>query len=71
MSGLFGPNEVALMQRIVDLAAADLGITDENEKALIEARTIALAERGKWDFDLLMAHAKGNIQSAEQDCPPS
>jgi hypothetical protein len=61
MSSAFDPNELMVLQRIVELAAADLGIIDEKEKATIAARVIAVAERGEWDFDLLLAHAKGAI----------
>jgi hypothetical protein len=60
MSGAFGPNELTLLQRIVELAAAELGIIDEEEKSLIAARAIAVAERGEWDFDVLLSHARGN-----------
>jgi hypothetical protein len=60
MTGSFSPDELSVLQRIVELAAAELGITDEKEKSLIAARAIAVAERGEWDFELLMSHAKGN-----------
>lgn len=64
MGGSFDPSELMLLQRIVDLAAADLGIIDEKEKSIIAERVIAAAMRGEWDFDFLMAHAKGNISQA-------
>jgi hypothetical protein len=59
MTGCFSPNELTVLQRIVELAAAELGITDEKEKSLIAVRAIAVAERGEWNFDLLLSHAKG------------
>jgi hypothetical protein len=64
MSNSFDPNELMLLQRIVELAAADLGIDDDERRSLIASRVVAAAERGEWDFDLLMAHAKGKISHA-------
>lgn len=64
MSCSFDSNELTVLQRIVDLAVADLGIHDEKEKSLIAARVIAAAKRGEWDFDLLLAQAKANISHA-------
>jgi hypothetical protein len=61
MGGSFDSTELALFQRIVDLAALDLGILDEREKSLIAARVMLAAEQGKRDFDSLMAHAKRSI----------
>ena len=46
MSGSCDPAQLALLQRVVDLAVADLGILDENEKAIIAAR--ALSARVTW-----------------------
>jgi hypothetical protein len=62
MNGAFSPNELAVLQRITDLAAAELGVLNEEEKSVIAARVIAVAERGEWDFELLLSHAKGNAQ---------
>jgi hypothetical protein len=64
MGGYFDSTELALFQRIVDLAAADLGIVGEKEKSLIASRVMAAAEQGKRDFDTLMAHAMGKIPHA-------
>ena len=61
MDGFFDPTDLTVLQRIVDLAVADLGIIDEREKSVIAARVVAAAGHGEWDFDRLMAHAKGNI----------
>jgi hypothetical protein len=64
MSGSFDAAELALFQRIVDLAAADLGILDQKEKSLMAARVIVAANLGQRDFDSLMAHAKGTAPHA-------
>ncbi|WP_162918198.1 hypothetical protein [Taklimakanibacter deserti] len=64
MSGSFDSNELAVLQRIVDLAAADLGVNDEKAKYLIAARVLAVAQFGNWDFELFMAHAKGTFRAS-------
>ena len=61
MSGSFDPAQLTLLQRVVDIAVAELGILDENEKALVAGRVVRAAERGEWDFDILMKAAKGHF----------
>lgn len=64
MSCSFDPKQMALLQRIVELAVAELGIHGESEKSQIAERVLAAAAGGEWDFNVLMTAAKGNLSHA-------
>jgi hypothetical protein len=67
MTGSFSPNELTVLHRIVELAAADLGIIDEKEKSPNRSASNRRRRAGQWDFEILMSHAKGAISRV---CPP-
>jgi hypothetical protein len=66
---LFDSGQMALLQRIVDLALAEIGISAESEKTRIAERVIAAAAGGEWDFDVLMTAARAIFPTLLRDRP--
>jgi hypothetical protein len=58
MQHSFEPHEIALFRRVIDVVCAEMGRCDTGTEIYIAHRILCRAQRGNWDFSILLCAAR-------------